>query len=333
MRRNIQRGPDHFYIERVGPNKHGPEHPLLGREKDYNTLWKKANEYRTLPPNIEMLVYVNDKPRAKSNLGVPTFVVSGEFPVGANDPKEYVGYLPFPSHFFVMKREPPPKGSDKDFLSRIPKLFYRGRFSEHCWNRFNSNSTITKDPHCKQTARFKLAYATRRVEDEDVLDVKITGSHLTKAPEIQEVLSRDYNITTNTEFEKFSLEGYRYSLGVSGNGWAGVTMMNSMLFGGVPLFVEDDTIDEENYTRRLGELYFTLLRPGKDLVVVDYDSIASTVRELNADPDRASEIAANAVEFREKYLGMDCALDAIELLAWNHYKYANSGCPNAFSFV
>lgn len=305
--------------------------PIGGRDKDIVDMWEYANLNRNMPPTVEMIVNTMDKPRVPPPthyLGLPAFVISGNFPVGAKHPKHWLGYLPFPSHFYWTKKLA--QGHDKDFLSRKPKVTYRGSFSEHCWARFQN-----RPDHCNNTARFKLAYGTRKIEDQDVLDVKLTGFARKDAQHklIQETLFEVYNITVGDRPEKFSWTDSQYVLAVSGNGWAGATMYQSMMSGGCTLFVEDKSIDDEGITRELGEIYFPLLRPGKDILVSDYDTIASTIRMMNKNPKKASEIAANGAQFAKKFLGWDCAADVIELLAWNYYKYVTSGCPNAFSYL
>ena len=125
----------------------------------------------------------------------------------------------------------------------------------------------------------------------------------------------------------------RYSLSVSGNGWAGATTIKSLVSGSCMLFVNDNSTDYEGYTRNLGEIYFPLMKPGEDFVMVEYDTIAPMVRTLNADPEKAKRISEAGLKFYKKFLGHNCSLDVVELLAWCYYKYVSTGCPHAFSHV
>ena len=73
--------------------------------------------------------------------------------------------------------------------------------------------------------RFKLSLATTYPADEDVLDIKLTGFGNVQeliVTEIKESLKRDYNITMVNFVDSTSIQS-RYSLSVSGNGWAGTT--------------------------------------------------------------------------------------------------------------
>ncbi len=323
LRRNAKQANEY------GPLFHlfNPPESLRGRTREYAAMWEGANQKRSMPPNVEMLIYSNDKPRVPSDLGLPAFVISGEFPVGGGIPTRWVNYLPFPSHFYSF--ESPPDAAS-DFLARKPVVFFRGRFSENGWARFHTH------PHeWNNTPRFKLALGSRHPEDQDVLDIKLTGfarGDEALQKEMRERLQQDYNITMG-EITKNTTGNSRYGLAVSGNGWAGATAMRSLLSGSCTLFVNDTSIDYEGYTRDLGEIYFPLLKPDQDVVVVDYDNIAQAARTLNANPDKARDIAENGLRFAKRFLGMGCALDVIELLAWNYYKYVSKGCPTAFSHV
>mmetsp|Transcript_6208 Transcript_6208/g.7083 ORF Transcript_6208/g.7083 Transcript_6208/m.7083 type:complete len:131 (+) Transcript_6208:892-1284(+) len=123
------------------------------------------------------------------------------------------------------------------------------------------------------------------------------------------------------------------ALAVSGNGWAGATAMRSFLSGSCTLFVNDNSTDYEGYTRDLGGIYFPYLKPWKHYVPVEYNMIASIARSLNANPEKLFQITQAGFRFTEMFLGMECALDLIELLAWRYFDYVSVGCPTAFSHV
>jgi hypothetical protein len=52
---------------------------------------------------------------------------------------------------------------------------------------------------------------------------------------------------------------------------------------------------------------------------------------LNKDKELVRKIAEAALEFSKQHLGPECALDVIELLVWNYYRYITTGCPAAFT--
>ena len=307
-----------------------PTDPIRNRERlnYFFNLWNDANRLRKLPPNLEMLVYTNDKPRVRKDLGLPAFTISGEFPAGSGMPTRWTNHIPFPSHFYSFKR---PKDEDlASFESKQPIVFFRGRFSENVWKRFKTNKH-----DWVETPRFKLALGTRNVTDKDVLDIELTGFGAVQEPlvtEIKETLQREYNITLGG-FVKADAVQSRYVLGVSGNGWAGATVMRALLSGSCMLFVNDNSTDYENITRDLGEIYFPLMKKDQDYVQVDYDNIADTARKLNRNPEKARQISEAGFQFAKKFLGMNCALDVLEILAWRYYKYVSTGCPSAFSHV
>jgi hypothetical protein len=305
-----------------------PAERMGGRQQHFAKMWEKANLLRNLPPNLEMLVYVNDKPRVHTDLGLPAFTISGEFPAGSGMPLAWKNYLPFPSHFYDFLKIPKKKDLP-DFESKRPVVFFRGRFSEHAWSSFETSS------EWQSTPRFKLALGTSNPSDSDVLDVKLTGFAAAKEPlvsKIRKSLKREHNISMETWTKSNSVQS-RYVLAVSGNGWAGATAMRSLLSGACTLFVHDNSTDYEGYTRDLGEIYFPLMKSGRDFVPVDYDSIAHSARALNANPEEGRQISDAGFRFAEKFLGLDCALDLIELLGWRYYKYVSTGCPTAFSHV
>ncbi len=302
-----------------------PQEPLGGRYAGLASIWKEAGEKRHLPPSVEMILYANDKPRVRSDLGLPTFTMAGSFTAGSGLPSQWTNHLPFPSYFYLSELQ-----EQTDFWDRAPILHFRGRFSENCWSRFKTHKF-----QWTQTPRFKLALGTSNPSDSDVLDVKLTDFGSVKEPlatEIREALGREYNITMVEWSEQGSVQS-RYALAVSGNGWAGATFMRALLSGSCVLFVNDNSTDYEGFSRDLGEIYFPLLEEGKDFVQVDYNTIAQTVRELNAVPERAYNISQAGLKFAKKYLGPSCALDIVELLAWNYYQYVSKGCPQTFSHV
>ena len=336
--RNLYNDTDYFVEGTLVLSKneqHNPVHSLTrptdriqGRNIYFLKMWNDANRLRKLPPNLEMLLYANDKPRVRKDLGLPAFTISGEFPVGSGMPTRWTNYLPFPSHFYSLER---PKDKDlASFESKRPVVFFRGRFSGNTWSRFK-----THKHHWVETPRFKLALGTRNVADKDVLDIELTGFATAKEPlvtEITEMLLREYNITVG-KYVKADAAQSRYVLGVSGNGWAGATTMRALLSGSCMLFVNDNSTDYENITRDLGEIYFPLLKKDRDFVLVGYDNIADTARKLNANPEKARQISEAGFQFAKKFLGMNCALDVLEMLAWRYYKYVSMGCPSAFSHV
>ncbi len=302
-----------------------PQETLGGRNAGLASIWKEANEKRHLPPSVEMILYPNDKPRVRTDLGLPAFTMAGAFTAGSGWPSQWTNHLPFPSYFYLSELQEP-----TDFRDRAPILHFRGRFSENCWSRFKTHRF-----QWTQTPRFKLALGTSSPRDSDVLDVKLTGFGSVKEPqatEIREALRREYNITMGEWSEQGSVQS-RYALAVSGNGWAGATFMRALLSGSCVLFINDNSTDYEGFSRDLGEIYFPFLEEGKDFVQVDYNTIAQTVRELNASPERAYNISQAGLKFAKKYLGPSCALDIVELLAWNYYKYVSKGCPQTFSHL
>jgi len=305
-----------------------PLEALEGRMQIIVGLWVRANQERSLPPNLELLLYTNDKPRVARDLALPAFSISTEFSAGSGKPLQWKGYFPFPSHSHTKTILAPPR----KFETKKPIVFFRGGFSETAWGRFRRQTSH----EWKNTPRFKLANATRHESDKDVLDVKLTHISAGAADHhihIWHSLQRDFNITKG-EYIEFDVRDYRYLLSVSGNGWAGDTTIKALTGGSCMIFVNDTSIDNEGITRELGEIYFPFLRPGHDMIVVDdYTQIAATARRLNANPKRAQKISENGLRFVKQFLGTECVLDLIELLAWSYYRYVRTGCPEAFSHV
>ena len=117
-----------------------------GRKGFFTRIWKDANQYRKLPPNLEMILYVNDKPRVNRAINkLPVFVIAGFFPAGSGLPNEWLGYVPFPSHFFDMSpNDTPPDRTE--FSEKRPVVFFRGQFSEMGWNRYTNLMNIYQPP-------------------------------------------------------------------------------------------------------------------------------------------------------------------------------------------
>lgn len=69
------------------------------------------------------------------------------------------------------------------------------------------------------------------------------------------------------------------------------------------------------------------------LISVEYESIATTARELINETETLFNVSLAAHEFAQRYLGYECALDMVELLAWRYFEYVQSGCAAAFSHV
>ena len=234
-------------------------------------MWDDVNSLRNLPPNAEFVLYMNDKPRIFKDLRFPGSIISGELPAGSGTPKHWKNHVPFPSHFYTFKTK------DADiplFESKQPVVFFRGRFSENAWKRFKTHKF-----QCENTPRFKLSLATSYPDDEDVLDIKLTGFANVQEPlvtDIKESLKRDYNITMGKFVDSASVQS-RYSLSVSGNDWAGATTMKSLLSGSCMFFVNDNSTDYEGYTRNLGEIYFPLMKSGEDFFMVEYDTMGAMV--------------------------------------------------------
>jgi hypothetical protein len=303
-----------------------------GRKGFFAQIWQDANEHRMLPPNLEMILYINDKPRVNPAVNrLPVFVIAGLFPAGSSLPIQWHGYVPFPSHFFGMVPDDTPPNRT-EFFQKRPVVYFRGQFSEMGWSRYNTSQEYLSTP------RFKLANATKFAADLDVLDIAITGFGAVPSPDQQKYICQDlldkYNITMGQWIQTDSTNGNAMmSLSVPGNGWPGATTMRGLISNTAMLKVFDDGIDNEGYNRNTGEIYFPMLTPGVEYVSVEYDTIASTAREIRNDTEKLFQLNYAAYLFAQSYLGYECALDIVELLAWRYYEYVLSGCATAFSHV
>jgi hypothetical protein len=103
------------------------------------------------------------------------------------------------------------------------------------------------------------------------------------------------------------------------------------------LMVVDQTIDNEGFNRNMGEIYFPFLTPDVHYTAVEsYETIAKTARALlgsDNGTEKLFQITQAASQFALHYLGYDCALDIVELIAWRYYEYVKSGCDRAFAHV
>jgi hypothetical protein len=185
--------------------------------------------------------------------------------------------------------------------------------------------------------RFKLANATRNAVDQDVLDITLTGFAAVPVTEhsyIRQDLWEKFGIAMGDWVPTSSDNGNAMmSLSVAGNGWPGATTMRAIISDTAMLKVHDESIDNEGHNRDMGEIYFPLLSPGVEFVPVDYEKIASTARELLKDTEKLFQIKNAAYKFAQSYLGYECALDILELLAWRYYEYVQPGCSKAFAHV
>jgi hypothetical protein len=339
----------HSHKSRINPNqafylaRPGLQKLAAGRDSWVKRMWETAHTKRNLPSlqagtlkSLDLILYPNDKPRVLTGKGLPIFVFSGQFVPGK--PDEWHGHLPFPSHLY--QRHPPPADVTVDtitpnlaFAEKRPVLFYRGRFSENVWKRADPEGH--NNQAIEATPRFQLANASKLKQDRDVLDVQMTGFAVGGPPEhalFRKILAEDYNISVVGKVPGKITDSSQYVLAVSGNGWAGNTMMRSIMSGACTIFIKDTTMDYEGMTRDLGEVYFPLLQPGKHIVEIqDYYELADTIRRLNKDKELVRKIAEAALEFSKQHLGPECALDVIELLVWNYYRYITTGCPAAFT--
>ena len=304
--------------------------PASGERKGFFTkIWRDANRYRKLPPNLEIILYVNDKPRVNTAINkLPVFVIAGSFPAGSGPPDHWLGYVPFPSHFFEWgPNDTPP--NRQEFSQKRPMVYFRGQFSEMAWIRYNKSGEFLSTP------RFKLANATKHVSDRDVLDIALTGFgavHSTEQGYIRQDLLEKFGIEMG-EYVSASDGNAMMSLSVPGNGWPGATTMRALISDTAMLKVVDESIDNEGYNRNMGEIYFPLLEPNVHFISVEYESIATTARELINETETLFNVSLAAHEFAQRYLGYECALDMVELLAWRYFEYVQSGCAAAFSHV
>jgi hypothetical protein len=330
---------DQYYHDAYEIMDFDTKKPAAGGRKGFFTkLWKDANRLRNLPPNLEMILYVNDKPRVHRELNrLPVFCITGLFPAGSGQPHQWLGYVPFPSHFYVINVPNNKKNglTRTEFVQKRPVVYYRGTFSENAWSRYNRSNEYISTP------RFKLANASKLESDRDVLDIQITDfaavSGYAEKNHVRQDLRKQFNITMG-QYVPSTLDGNAMmSLSVNGNGWAGATTMHGLLSNTAMLKVIDQTIDNEGYNRDMGEIYFPLLTPDIHYVSVEsYNAIATTARGLVRSKDgieKLFQISKAASKFARHYLGYECALDIVEVLAWRYYEYVKSGCDNAFAHV
>ena len=80
------------------------------------------------------------------------------------------------------------------------------------------------------------------------------------------------------------------------------------------LFINENSTDYKGYTRKLGEILHPLMKYGEDVVILEYDTIATMVRTLNADLEKAKRISEAGFKFYKNFLGKDCGLDVVELM-------------------
>lgn len=306
-------------------------------------MWKEANLRRNLPSKVELIVYYLDKPRTDNGCIVPRFSFSvDQLPTGSGYPKAWKNPLPFPSWFFNFSV--PKNFSESQFWKRRPVVFFRGRFSENIWTHPRLPSLLSNNSSCcfsileqlEKTPRFKLALAASQPNNSDVLDISL--SPLTEFP-ISRVL--------NPLLEKYLLKHFgikvgkkqadmspaRYALSVPSNGWPGTSTMLALLSGACVLVIQDNSTDNEGFKRTYGEIYFPFMTPGLNYIPVTYSSLAGHVRALNEDPVKALQIARQGTLFAQKYLGIECALDIIELLSWHYHEYIIKGCKTAFDHI
>jgi len=312
-------------------NARDPSMEPRGRARDLQYLWESAVKRRHIHDGAELLVYIGDKPRNVSrgrphgvshpgDTSVPFFSFATEFPAGSGMPTTWKGHVPFPSPSFLNKKVA--KVLDEgSFLARRPVVFYRGRLSENCWGRFKVGQQ-----ECNTTVRSKLALATSDPADKDVLDVRITGPAVkTHQYEIKAYFKRKYNYNLSLWKDTVTSGNSRMVLAAPGNGWAGDTMMKGMLEGPVLMYLVDRSHDDEGITKDLGEIYFPFMKPGTDYVPVDYGSIATEARGLNANPTTFALYRAREL-FAKRFLGIGCALTTIELLSNRYHEYMSRGC-------
>lgn len=317
------------------------------RAKAVSEMWNKANMERHMPPNVEMVIYHCDKPRSVKGFRLPTFSFAVDnLPYGSGSPTEWKDPLPFPSYFYG-RSFPHNMSPDVDFYRRRPVVYFRGLFSESIWShRLMRHTLLNSSAHMSsellslmtELGRFKLALAGANPKDQDVLDIQLTGFANIRHkddqldPALRSFLLENFNISMG-KWQKVDLTKSRYAVSVVGNGWPGATSMGALLSGSCMLAVQDNSTDPEGFSRSYGEIYFPFLRPWYHYVPVTYETLASTARKLNMDSGNAFQISRNSIIFAKKYLGMECALDVIEAIAWEYYRYIKRGCNDTFSHI
>ena len=308
-------------------------------------LWEEASRSRRLPDDVEMVVATNDKPREArlAHLPAPVFSWCTEVAgVGSGPPLQWKGQVPFPSAYLrrgagsALHNMSCKNTSDECscFLKyRKPIIYYRGNGAEREWGAsFPVDLAASSYPTSRayqETARFKLAKAGSEPSDRDVLDVALTGFprvHTRTWKNVREVLMRKHNITVATQAPMTAAPPARMALSVASNGWAAATTLFALNSGAAMLAILDETVDSGGFPRNMGESYFPMLQAHKHFVPVDYETLASAARVLNAHPQRTFALAQAGRAFAKRFLGNECALDLVELLAWRYVRYLKRGC-------
>ena len=310
------------------------------RANAVRAMWLAADKERELPPMIELVVNVADKPRHADMLpsGLPLFTFATNFPMGSGVPEVFKPHVPFPSinliHFHAM---PGVQGLlAAEFLARRPVVFFRGRFSEVAWKR----ATNPQQGAWKNTPRFKLARevalaraasaADAAVLDIELTDIAVLQGDSEQRQQVVTMLARDFNITLGVPL-RADQGNARMMLSVAGNGWAGTSTTNALASSACMLAIIDPSLDHEGVaSSSAGEIFYPHLKPHVHFVPVNYSSIAAAVHKLNANPERAVRIAQAGARFAQDFLGRECGLDVIQALAWRYYEYATRACPGAF---
>ena len=86
--------------------------------------------------------------------------------------------------------------------------------------------------------------------------------------------------------------------------------------GSCIIFVNGNSTNYKGYTRKLGDIFYPMMKSGDDFVIVEYDTIVTTVRTMNADLGKSKRIIEAGFKCYKRFLGNDCGLDVVELLAW-----------------
>ena len=301
-------------------------------------MWETTVNSAGLPPRLELLVNVADKPRLApaqfARLGLPLFSWSTEYGLGSGDPTKWTGVLPFPSannwaldNDSMMQKLAATPANQSEFEKWSPGLYYRGRFSENEWRRFG-----TRNQAWRRTPRFKLANATR--SRDPLVDVKLTGfevplRNMTEKT-VAHMLWRKYGITMGKRTPLNTAAQRQLALSVPGNGWAGTTTQRALLSGSCMLAIVDTATDAEGWTRNLGEAYFPFLVPGVHYIPATYEGLAESVRALAREPALAFSVASQGMRIAAALLTRECATELIRLLAWRYWHYVNSGCDHPF---
>lgn len=102
-------------------------------------MFNEARRRGALPPHLEMIVSVADKPRLSPprapRFGLPIFSWVTEYGLGSGNPAAWTGALPFPTWFnwpdrsTLAKRVVGAPSTRRQFEGLRPVLFFRGRWS------------------------------------------------------------------------------------------------------------------------------------------------------------------------------------------------------------